>query len=36
MTCEEALAQLGATPDLLSDEEKTCLDERGYLPLRES
>ncbi len=33
MTCEEALAQLGATPDLLSDQEKTCLDERGYLPL---
>lgn len=33
MTSEEALDALGATPDLLSDSERTQLDEQGYLPL---
>ena len=33
MTCEEALAQLGATADLLTDEERAHLDEQGFLPL---
>ena len=33
MTCEEALAQLGATADLLTDEERAQLDEQGFLPL---
>ena len=33
MTCEEALAELGVDDDLLSDEERTFLDEQGYLPL---
>ncbi|MDA0334081.1 MAG: phytanoyl-CoA dioxygenase family protein [bacterium] len=33
MTSEEALAQLGAMPGLLTDEERAHLDEQGYLPL---
>ena len=33
MTCEEALAALGVSDDLLSLEERTFLDEQGYLPL---
>ena len=33
MTSEEALAQLGATTELLTDEQRTRLDDQGYLPL---
>lgn len=33
MTSEEALNALGATPDQLTDKERTFLDEQGYLPL---
>lgn len=33
MTPEQALAVLGANPDLLTDAERTFLDEQGYLPL---
>lgn len=33
MTCEEALAALGVSDDLLTDDERTFLDEQGYLPL---
>lgn len=33
MTVVEALARLGATPDKLSDSERTFLDDQGYLPL---
>jgi ectoine hydroxylase-related dioxygenase (phytanoyl-CoA dioxygenase family) len=33
LTCEEALVQLGAAPDLLTDDEKTQLDEQGFLPM---
>jgi ectoine hydroxylase-related dioxygenase (phytanoyl-CoA dioxygenase family) len=33
MTMKEALGALGVTDDLLSDEEKTTLDEQGFLPL---
>ena len=35
MRCEEALAQLNASQDLLSHDEKQFLDEQGYLPLPE-
>jgi len=31
--CAEALDRLGATVDLLTDEEKSRLDQQGYLPL---
>jgi hypothetical protein len=33
VTSEEALAQLGATTELLTDEQRTRLDDQGYLPL---
>ncbi len=33
MTSEEALAQLGATAQLLTGEERVTLDDQGYLPL---
>jgi ectoine hydroxylase-related dioxygenase (phytanoyl-CoA dioxygenase family) len=33
MTCDEALAALNVTPDLLSDQERDFLDAQGYLPL---
>lgn len=33
MTSHQALESLGVTPDLLTDEERTFLDEQGYLPL---
>ena len=35
MRCEEALAQLNVSQDLLSHDEKQFLDEQGYLPLPE-
>lgn len=33
MTMEEALAKLGVSDDLLSEDERAFLDENGYLPL---
>lgn len=33
VTSADALDALGATPDLLTDDERTFLDEQGYLPL---
>ena len=33
MTMEEALYALGVRDDTLTEEEKTFLDENGYLPL---
>lgn len=33
MTIQESLTSLGATPDVLSPEEKQFLDDQGYLPL---